>query len=97
MFKDETGEIVPAIVDEEFWEQVNEVLKKRSEDVKGRQGICNHANLLTGKLYCADCGTDYYCRESKDRYGDRNSSGGAVIKSITAPLLAPLFSSTRKN
>ena len=73
MFKDETGEIVPAIVDEELWEQANKVLKKRSEDVKGRQGICNHANLLTGKLFCADCGTAYYRRESKDKQGNKNS------------------------
>lgn len=73
MFKDETGEIVPAIVDEALWEQANAVLKKRSEDVKNRQGICNHANLLTGKLYCTDCGTAYYRRDSKDKYGNKNS------------------------
>ena len=73
MFKDETGEIVPAIVDEELWDEANRVLKRRSEDVKGRQGICNHANLLTGKLYCADCGTAYYRRESRDKHGNKNS------------------------
>ena len=38
MFKDETGEIVPAIVSEELWEQANAVLRRRSEDVKNRQG-----------------------------------------------------------
>ena len=73
MFKDETGEIVPAIVDEALWEQANRVLKKRSEDVKGRQGVCNHANLLTGKLFCTDCGTAYYRRESVDKQGRKNS------------------------
>lgn len=73
MFKDETGEIVPAIVDEELWERANKVLQKRSEDVKGRQGICNHANLLTGKLFCTDCGTAYYRRDSVDRQGNKNS------------------------
>ena len=73
MFKDETGEIVPAIVSEELWNQANAVLKKRSEDVKNRQGICNHANLLTGKLFCTDCGTAYYRRESKDKQGNKNS------------------------
>ncbi len=73
MFKDETGEIVPAIVDEELWEQANKVLRKRSEDVKGRQGICNHANLLTGKLLCTDCGTAYYRRDSVDKTGKKNS------------------------
>ena len=73
MFKDETGEIVPAIVSEEVWEKANEVLKRRSDDVKSRQGICNHANLLTGKLYCTCCAAAYYRRESKDRQGQKNS------------------------
>ena len=73
MFKDESGEIVPAIVSEELWDKANAVLKKRSEDVKGRQGICNHANLLTGKIYCTHCGAAYYRRESVDRQGNKNS------------------------
>jgi len=73
MFKDETGEIVPAIVSEELWDRANEVLKRRSDDVKSRQGICNHANLLTGKLHCTCCGTAYYRRDSKDKNGNKNS------------------------
>ncbi len=73
MFKDETGEIVPAIVSEELWDRANEVLKRRSDDVKSRQGICNHQNLLTGKLYCTHCGAAYYRRESTDKAGNKNS------------------------
>lgn len=73
MFKDESGEIVPAIVSEELWENANAILRKRSDDVKSRQGICNHANLLTGKLYCPCCGTPYYRRDSRDRQGNKNS------------------------
>jgi hypothetical protein len=73
MFKDESGEIVPAIVSEELWEAANAVLRRRSEDVKNRQGICNHANLLTGKLLCTCCGAPYYRRESKDKEGNKNS------------------------
>ena len=73
MFKDESGQIVPALVSEELWDRANEVLKRRSDDVKSRQGICNHANLLTGKLYCSCCGTPYYRRDSKDRKGNKNS------------------------
>ena len=73
MFKDETGEIVPAIVSEELWDQANAILRRRSDDVKNRQGVCNHANLLTGKLFCTCCGTAYYRRESQDRQGHRNS------------------------
>ena len=73
MFKDESGEIVPAIVSEELWDAANAILKRRSDDVKSRQGICNHANLLTGKLYCTCCGAAYYRRESKDKQGTKNS------------------------
>ena len=73
MFKDETGEIVPAIVSEQVWDTANAVLKKRSEDVKGRQGISNHANLLTGKLFCTHCGAAYYRRDTVDRSGQKNS------------------------
>ena len=106
MFKDETGEIVPAIVSEAVWDAANAVLKKRSEDVKNRQGICNHANLLTGKLYCTHCGAAYYRRESTDKLGNKNSrwvcSGKikngadacpsfAVYESELKPLLLEVF------
>ena len=110
MFKDESGEIVPAIVSEELWEQANAVLRRRSEDVKNRQGVCNHANLLTGKLFCTHCGTPYYRRESKDKEGNRNSkwvcSGKInngkdscdsfpIYESEITPLLFDVFRDTR--
>ena len=79
MFKDETGQIVPTIVSEELWDSANEVLKRRSDDVKSRQGICNHQNLLTGKLYCTHCGAAYYRRESKDKDGIVGDSQGGGI------------------
>ena len=109
MFKDETGELVPAIVSEELWEQANVVLRRRSEDVKSRQGKCSHANLLTGKLWCTCCGAPYYRRESKDRQGNRNSkwvcsakinNGAASCPSIPLyenelkPLLFEVFKDT---
>ena len=73
MFKDESGEIVPAIVSEELWERANAVLARRSRDVKNRQNKCNHQNLLTGKLYCTHCGAAYYRRDSRDKNGSVNS------------------------
>ena len=111
MFKDETGQIVPAIVSEELWEKANAVLLRRSEDVKNRQGICNHANLLTGKLFCTHCGTAYYRRESKDKLGNQNSkwvcsnkikSGADACDSFSiyekelVPLLFEVFRDTRQ-
>ncbi len=112
MFKDETGQIVPAIVSEELWDKANEVLKRRSDDVKSRQGICNHANLLTGKLFCSCCGTAYYRRESKDRDGNKNSkwvcSGKikngaescdsfAIYENEIKPILFEVFQETEVN
>lgn len=73
MFKDETGEIVPAIVDEDLWDKANEVLTRRSRSVKQRQNTCNNPNLLTGKLFCTHCGLPYYRRDSKDRRDPHNS------------------------
>ena len=99
MFKDETGEIVPAIVSEELWEQANAVLHRRSEDVKNRQGICNHANLLTGKLYCTHCGTPYYRRESKDKQGNVNSKwvcSGKINNGKDACASFPIYESEIK-
>jgi len=112
MFKDETGQIVPAIVSEELWDRANEVLKRRSDDVKSRQGICNHANLLTGKLHCTCCGTAYYRRDSKDKQGNVNSkwvcSGKikngadscdsfAIYEDEIKPLLFEVFQETEVN
>lgn len=73
IYKDESGETVPAIVSESLWERANEVLRTRSEDVKNRRGICNHENLFTGKLFCTHCGTAYYRKETKDKHGNVNS------------------------
>ena len=110
MFKDETGEIVPAIVSEELWDKANAILRRRSEDVKNRQGICNHPNLLTGKLFCTCCGAPYYRRESKKVYGPNNSKwvcsgkikNGAdtcasfpIYESEIQPLLLEVFQDTK--
>jgi len=110
MFKDESGEIVPAIVSEEQWDKANAILKRRSDDVKSRQGICNHSNLLTGKLFCSHCGTAYYRRDSVDKTGVKNSkwvcSGKinngasscpsfAIYESEIKPLLFDVFRDTK--
>ena len=91
MFKDETGDIVPAVVTEELWDKANEILSRRSEDVKNRQGICNHANLLTGKLFCAHCGSPYYRRESKSKDGENNSKWVCSNKINNGAEVCPSF------
>jgi hypothetical protein len=109
MFKDETGEIVPAIVSEELWEAANAVLRRRSKDVKNRQNICTHANLLTGKIFCTHCGKPYYRRDSVDKKGNKNSKWScsgkinngadscpsfAILESDIKPILFDAFNET---
>jgi recombinase len=59
MWKDETGETVPAIVDEELWEKANRIFNTRSKEVKLRSGKQNHNNLFTSKIQCANDGCNY--------------------------------------
>jgi DNA invertase Pin-like site-specific DNA recombinase len=112
MFKDESGEIVPAIVSEELWDAANAVLTRRSDDVKSRKGICNHPNLLTGKLICTHCGLPFYRRAAKDKKGNVNSiwicsgkiKGGAascpsfaIYEEEIKPILLDTFNETEVN
>lgn len=73
MFKDTTGDIVPAIVSEEIWDAANKVLKRRSDDVKYRRGICNHPNIFTGKIICASCQEPYYRKSATNKDGSKCS------------------------
>lgn len=52
MYKDETGEIVPAIVSEELWDRCNEIFEERSAAVKSKEKSFKDKSLLTGKIYC---------------------------------------------
>lgn len=52
MFKDKTGQIVPAIVSEEVWERANQVLQERSEKVKATDRCAKKTSPLSGKIIC---------------------------------------------
>ena len=112
MYKDETGEIVPAIVSEEMWELANRVLEMRSLDVKTKQHKTVHQNLLTGKLWCAHCGKPYYRKDSVSPKGTRCSiwkcsnkiKNGAdscpscsIYESEIVPILDDVFRSAQDN
>ncbi len=112
MYKDETGERVPAIVSEALWEAANAVLRQRSDDVKNRQGKCNFQNLLTAKLYCTCCGATYYRKDGRDRRGNLTSkwvcsgkikNGAASCNSVAIyedeikPLLLEVFQDTKQD
>ncbi|MBQ8954458.1 MAG: recombinase family protein [Clostridia bacterium] len=66
MYKDETGEKVPAIVDEALWEQANERYRQRKAKYKairekgGAPAVGWGRSPLSGKLFCAACGAPFW-------------------------------------
>ncbi len=51
-YKDETGEIVPAIVSEELWDKCNRIFTERSLAIKNRERSFKDSSVLTGKIWC---------------------------------------------
>lgn len=63
MYKDESGEIVPAIVSEEVWEQANAIFIERSGKVKAQGRSAKATSHLSGKIICA-CHQEPFWRTS---------------------------------
>jgi DNA invertase Pin-like site-specific DNA recombinase len=68
-------DIVPAIVDEELWEQANTAMTKRAKCFH-RTGIFIKGNNpgkfdLSGKIVCGQCGSPYY-KTRRRAYADRD-------------------------
>ncbi len=112
MYKDETGETVPAIVSEELWEKANEVLYMRSQDVITAQHKTIHQNLLTGKLICAHCGKPYYRKDAIGKNGGKMSKwvcsgkikngadscpSHAIYENEIKPMIEDIFKSGQQN
>ncbi len=51
-YKDETGEVVPAIVSEEIWDKCNAIFKERSTVIKSRERSFKDRSIFTGKIWC---------------------------------------------
>ncbi len=60
MYKDETGETVPAIVDEDVWNKCNEIFRERSTAIKSRERSFKDKSVFTGKIWCASHEKPYW-------------------------------------
>lgn len=67
-------ENIPALVTEETWAKANEILAKRSADVKRHRGQYTHANLLSCKMYCTHCGALYHRQTSTAYHSSKPNS-----------------------
>lgn len=77
MYKDETGETVPAIVSEDQWNACNVIFKERSSAIKARTRSIKSQSPLSGKIKCSEHGT--YWRTS---YSNSVSQGKPIYQWI---------------
>lgn len=78
MYKDETGETVPAIVDEDLWERCNAIFRERSSAIKSRERSFKDKSIFTGKIWCRACDKPYW----RTCFSNRKSKGEYVYQWI---------------
>ena len=78
MYKDETGETVPAIVDENLWERCNEIFRERSTAIKNRVRSFKDKSIFTGKIWCRACDRPYW----RTSFSNSRSKGQSVYQWI---------------
>ncbi len=78
MYKDETGEIVPAIVTEELWDKCNEIFRERSKVVKDRGHSLKDKSVFTGKIWCASHERTYW----RTSYSNSKAKGVSIYQWI---------------
>ena len=72
MYKDESGEVVPAIVSEELWERANRILRESRGGIKVRSRAFWEKSVFTGEIWCSahddpECRTSYSNSVSQHR------------------------------
>lgn len=78
MYKDETGEIVPSIVDEALWDKCNEIFKARSKIVKDKGHSLKDKSVFTGKIWCASHERPYW----RTSYSNSKAKGISIYQWI---------------
>ncbi|MDO4944226.1 MAG: recombinase family protein [Ruminococcus sp.] len=78
MYKDETGEVVPAIVSEEIWDKCNAIFERRSTAIKSRERSFKDTSVFTGKIWCAAHDKPYW----RTSYSNSVSKGKPVYQWI---------------
>ncbi len=77
-YKDESGEVVPAIVSEELWQKCNDIFKERSDVVKSHGRSFKDKSVFTGKIWCRSHEKPYW----RTSYSNSASTGKPVYQWI---------------
>ena len=78
LYKDETGETVPAIVSEEIWDKCNEIFRERSTAIKSRERSFKDKSVFTGKIWCKAHDVPYW----RTSYSNSVSQGKPIYQWI---------------
>ena len=78
LYKDETGETVPAIVSEEIWDKCNEIFRVRSSAIKSRERSFKDKSVFTGKIWCKAHDVPYW----RTSYSNSVSQGKPIYQWI---------------
>ena len=72
VWKDEEGNTVPAIVDEELWDKAYRIYVERGDNIKSRRQSYKTDNYFTGKIICAEHNTPFWMKQHKIRQQEPN-------------------------
>lgn len=78
LYKDETGETVPAIVSEEIWDKCNAIFRGRSTAIKSRERSFKDKSVFTGKIWCKAHDVPYW----RTSYSNSVSQGKPIYQWI---------------
>lgn len=76
VYKDETGEVVPAIVEESVWDKCNEIMRERGNAIRNRGRSFKDSSVFTGKIWCASHDEPYW----RTSYSNSASQGKPVYQ-----------------
>lgn len=72
VWKDEEGNTVPAIVNEELWDKAYRIYVERGDNIKSRRQSYKTDNYFTGKIICAEHNTPFWMKQHKIRQQEPN-------------------------
>ncbi|MDD6826842.1 MAG: recombinase family protein [Oscillospiraceae bacterium] len=78
MYKDESGETVPAIVSEEIWDKAFAIFKEKSTAIKARGRSFKPDSVLSGKIWCKADDKPYW----RTSYSNSVSQGKPIYQWI---------------
>lgn len=113
MYKDETGDIIPAIVSEEQWDRCHEIDMRRRKITQSYERSVRLDSVFTGKLWCAVHDRPYWrtnykhhkTKETifkwlcseKKRHGSKACESVMITESELYSMLSQVFKDTSEN